>query len=75
MAGNAAEWTSSPFIPRESFEEVVRDGMRILKSEAYMDFSVRTRGWQDSWEQARDAFLDAYPRLEAYVGGLRGGAV
>lgn len=40
------------------------DGMRILKSDAYMDFSVMTRTWQDDWEAARDTFLDAYPTLQ-----------
>jgi hypothetical protein len=40
------------------------DGMRILKSEAYMDFSVQVRHWQDDWEQARDNFLSAYPYLQ-----------
>jgi hypothetical protein len=41
------------------------DGMRILKSEAYMDFSKEVRGWQDSWEHARDTFIRAYPLLKA----------
>jgi hypothetical protein len=40
------------------------DGMRILKSDAYMDFSQMARLWQDDWEQARDAFLAAYPTLK-----------
>jgi len=40
------------------------DGMRILKSDRYMDFSQEVRGWQDQWEQARNAFLDAYPTLK-----------
>jgi hypothetical protein len=39
------------------------DGMRILKSEAYMDFSVQARHWQDDWEEARNDFLTAYPAL------------
>jgi hypothetical protein len=41
------------------------DGMRILKSDCYMDFSVQVRRWRDDWEQARDAFLSAYPGLQA----------
>ena len=40
------------------------DGMRILKSDAYMDFSQEVRIWQDVWENARDAFLWAYPGLK-----------
>ena len=39
------------------------DGMRILKSDAYMSFSQDVRGWQDQWEQARDDFVRAYPAL------------
>jgi hypothetical protein len=41
------------------------DGMLILKSDCYMDFSVQVRRWRDDWEQARDAFLSAYPGLQA----------
>lgn len=41
------------------------DGMRILKSDAYMDFVTQTRRWQDDWENARDLFLMAYPILKA----------
>jgi hypothetical protein len=40
------------------------DGMRILKSEAYMDFAQEVRFWQDAWETARNAFLRAYPDLK-----------
>jgi hypothetical protein len=39
------------------------DGMRILKSDLYMDFATKVNGWRDEWEQARDAFLRAYPQL------------
>lgn len=50
------------------------DATRILKSEAFLDFSVLARGWQDDWEKARDAFLAAYPRLmreaEVQLGSL-----
>jgi hypothetical protein len=41
------------------------DGMRILKSEAYLDFTQLARRWQDDWENARDFFLMAYPGLQA----------
>jgi hypothetical protein len=41
------------------------DGMRILKSDAYLDFVQMVRHWQDDWESARDEFLDAYPVLQA----------
>lgn len=40
------------------------DGMRILKSDAYMDFSQEVRIWQDAWETARNAFMSAYPMLK-----------
>lgn len=40
------------------------DGMRILKSDAYMDFNQKARRWQDDWEAARNAFLNAYPDLQ-----------
>jgi hypothetical protein len=40
------------------------DGMRILKSDCYLDFTQEVRHWRDTWEVARDAFLDAYPRLK-----------
>jgi hypothetical protein len=40
------------------------DGMRILKSDAYMDFAKEVNGWRDTWEDARDAFLKAYPDLK-----------
>ena len=40
------------------------DGMRILKSECYMDFSQEVRHWRDTWENARDTFLSAYPDLK-----------
>jgi hypothetical protein len=40
------------------------DGMRILKSDVYMDFSREVRHWQDTWEAARDTFLRAYPDLK-----------
>jgi hypothetical protein len=40
------------------------DGMRILKSDCYMDFSQEVRGWQDQWETARDEFLRVYPSLK-----------
>lgn len=40
------------------------DGMRILKSDRYLDFAALARGWQDDWEQARDGFLAAYPTLQ-----------
>jgi hypothetical protein len=40
------------------------DGMRILKSDVYMDFSREVRHWQDTWESARDTFLAAYPMLK-----------
>jgi hypothetical protein len=40
------------------------DGMRILKSDCYMDFSQDVRGWQDQWENARDEFLRVYPALK-----------
>jgi hypothetical protein len=39
------------------------DGMRILKSDAYMDFAQQVNHWRDQWETARDAFLRAYPAL------------
>lgn len=48
------------------------DGMRILKSDAYLDFSKLARKWQDDWEEARDAFLDAYPTLEAEAAKVLG---
>jgi hypothetical protein len=41
------------------------DGMRILKSDAYMSFAKEVNGWRDTWENARDAFLRAYPSLQA----------
>lgn len=40
------------------------DGMRILKSDAYMPFAQEVNGWRDTWENARDAFLSAYPYLK-----------
>jgi hypothetical protein len=40
------------------------DGMRILKSEAYMGFSQEVNHWRDTWETARDTFLRAYPLLQ-----------
>jgi len=41
------------------------DGMRILKAEAYMDFSYEVNFWRDQWETAKDDFLRAYPSLKA----------
>lgn len=41
------------------------DGMRILKSEAYMEFSQEVNHWRDQWESARDTFIRAYPLLKA----------
>ena len=41
------------------------DGMRILKSDAYMDFVQKVSHWKDDWESARDEFLDAYPVLQS----------
>ena len=49
------------------------DGMRILKSEAYLSFSQEVQHWRDAWEIARDQFLAAYPRLKRDAAQSLGG--
>jgi hypothetical protein len=50
------------------------DGMRILKSDIYMDFAGKVNAWRDEWDQAKKAFLKAYPQLrydaQKSLGGL-----
>jgi len=48
------------------------DGMRILKSDTYLDFAQMARRWQDDWELQRDIFLKAYPKLKADARSLLG---